>query len=116
MYLVNKAVLIVTMKQPYLEWVSSLPDKPIEFTLEMLNSEKHCYLIPEHDTEQAKELIIQDVFDLIFEVELHSFCTDPDLWPKQRNYTKFLEWFDIEVHSMLFDPYKGKIKKEKYEG
>ena len=114
MYLINRAVAVVTMKEPFLELANSDPDKPNELTLKLINSEKHCYLLPEHDTEQEKEVIIQDLYDSIFKVELHSFCTDPDYWPEDRSYTKFLEWFDIEVHSMLFDPYNGKIQREKF--
>jgi len=52
----------------------------------------------------------------IFEVELQSFCRDESLWPKTLHYKTFLRWFDIQVHSMVFDPYDDEIVQEKYFG
>ncbi len=113
MYLINRAVAIVRIKQPCLDWINST-DGP-SLTLKSVNRESHVYLLPEHDTEQERELIIQDLYKEIFELELAGFCRDQSQWPKI-SYQKFLDWFDIEVHSMVFDPYTEKIEKEEYWG
>ena len=116
MYLVNGAVAVIRHKQPFIDWVHSAPDKPTFITLESCNEDCNCFLLPEHETEEAFEDIIYGLYDDIFTIELHGYYTDESMWPEDRSYKTFLEWFDIEVHSMLLDPYKGKIKKEKFGG
>ncbi len=113
MYLINRAVAIVRIKQPCLDWINSTEGP--ELTLEAVNRENHAYLLPEPDTEQEQELIIQELYKEIFELELAGFCTDQSRWPKI-SYQKFLDWFAIEVHSMLFDPYEDELEKEEYFG
>ena len=114
MYLINRAIAVIQLKQPFLDWANSLPDKPKhKFTLKAINSENHTYLLPEYDTEQALELIIQELYPYIFEIELRSFCRDEAMWP-EITYETFLDWFDIQVHSMVFDPYEDKIEKEEF--
>ena len=39
----------------------------------------------------------------VFDEELRSWYTDEDLWPAVRNAEIFLEWFEIEFHSAVFD-------------
>lgn len=113
MYRVERAVLLVKLKQPYLDWTRSLPDAG-DFTLERMNRENHAYLIFEHETPQAFEQIVRDLYEEIFEIELGSWCTDTTLWPVKRDYRTFRKWFDLEVHSMVFDPYDEEIEEEEF--
>ena len=113
MYRVERAVLLVKLKQPYLDWTKSLPD-PGEFTLESLNRENHAYLIPDHDTPQDFEQIMLDLHQEILEIELGSWCTDNTLWPKTRDYQTFRKCFDLEVHSIVLDPYEDAIEEEEF--
>ena len=110
MYLINRAVAVVKLRQPFLDWANSMPGP--KHTLKAINTESHVFLLPEHDTQQELELIIQDLYRQIFEIEVGSFCRDRSLWPKTRDYKTFRQWFDIQVHSMVFDPYEDEIEKE----
>jgi len=112
MHLINKTAAVVKPKKPFLDWLNSLPDKP-KLTLHALNKENHVFLLPEHDTEQELELIIQDLYPYVFKIEVSSFCRDKTLWP-EINYQRFLDWFDIQVHSMVFDPYEDETEKEEF--
>ena len=111
MFLTNRAAVIVKAKKPFLDWIN-YTDGP-KFTLETVNREGHVYLIPEHDTPKALEEILKELYEEIFVLELNSFCTDQGEWPKL-NYKMFREWFDIEVHSMVFDPDEDEIEKEDF--
>ena len=111
MYLIDRAVLLVRIKQPCLDWINST-DGPT-LTMETVNSESHIYLIPEHDTEQELEVIVQEIYREVFEVELAGFWTDRTTWP-EISYQNFLDFFETEVHSMVFDPYDDKIEKEDF--
>lgn len=112
MYLIDRAAAVVRIKKPFLDWANSLPDKP-RVTLKTLNRENHVFLLPEHDTEQELDLIIQELYPYIFQIELASFCRDESLWPPI-DYQTFLKWFDLQVHSMVFDPYEDTIEKEEF--
>ena len=75
MYLINRSVAVVKIKQPFLDWINST-DRHSKLTLEIVNRESHIYLLPEHDTEQELEVIIQDLYKEIFELELAGFSKD----------------------------------------
>ena len=111
MYLIDRTAAIVKAKKPFLDWINST-DGP-NLTLKSVNQESHVYLLPEHDTKQEQELIIQDLYKEIFELELAGFSKDKKQWPKI-SYQKFLDWFEIEIHSMVFDSYDDEIKKEEF--
>jgi len=112
MYLINRAIAVIRLKQPFLDWINSMPDKP-KVTLEAVNRENHVFLLPEHDTEQELELVMQELYPYVFQIEIGSFCRDESLWP-QITYQNFLDFFDIKVHSMVFDPYENEIEKEEF--
>jgi hypothetical protein len=40
---------------------------------------------------------------LLFEMELKDWNRDPSGWPEERTAEMFDDWFDIKVHSMLWD-------------
>ena len=55
--MLNRSVLIVKAKQPFLNWLRSLSD-PADITLEQLNQDNTAYLLPDYtyDTEQEEIL------------------------------------------------------------
>jgi hypothetical protein len=72
-------------------------------------------LIPEYDTDEKALNFIKKIYLGIFERELDAFCTDPDYWPSKRDHKTFLKWFDIELHSEVFDTVDKEIIKEPWE-
>lgn len=111
MYIINRSAIIVRLKQPYIDWANSLDDSE-KYSLDSLNRENHIYLISDYDTDEELEEIIKDLYSEIFTVELFAWVTDPKLWPMNRDYSTFKEWFEIEAHSMVFDPYEDTIEAE----
>lgn len=116
MYLIDRAVAVVKLKQPFVNWVNSIEKPYGKLAVEKINRESHVYLLSEHATEQELKLIMPNLYYDIFEIEVQSFCRDKSMWPKNRDYKTFLEWFDIEVHSMVLDPHEDEIIKEEYFG
>lgn len=43
---VDRAVVVVKKKQPYMDWIRKLPDPDMETTLESINDDPSTYLIP----------------------------------------------------------------------
>ncbi len=53
---------------------------------------------------------------LLFEQELVGWSQDEDAWPTKRDFHTFLEWFDIEFHSMVLDLAEGELSVSFDEG
>ncbi|MFW6180113.1 MAG: hypothetical protein ACOC8N_00085 [Spirochaetota bacterium] len=71
--------------------------------LPFIDDERTVYLIPDLvDYEDAWESI-REVYEEIFENELFGWYTDPAAWPQDRTFEMFLEWFDVEIHSVIED-------------
>lgn len=74
--------------------------------------ECNIYLIREMDSNEAIQKWLKKNFDNIFINELNDWHTDEQVWPDNRNYKMFSEWFDVELHSMILDLEKRPITKK----
>ena len=96
-------IAIIKPKQPYLDWLMSLPDPPEDVTLEDARKDCTSVLIPEFpDNESALKFVLAN-YESIFRNELECWDGDESLWPSERTKELFLEWFDVEIHSMVYD-------------
>ena len=111
MYIINRSAIIVKLKQPYIDWTNSLDASDV-YSSEQINKENHIYLIEEYESDKELEIIIMDFYSEIFKIELSSWVTDETLWPVNRDYKTFKQWFDIEPHSTVFDMIDEDIEKE----
>ena len=100
---INRSLMVVIPKEPFLEWIRSVDDASDKLKLVDLQDDTSTYLIPECATDEEQVAIIMWCWDVIFEQELYSWFTDEDLWPKERDPAMFIEWFDVEFHSMVLD-------------
>ena len=100
---INRSLIVVKPKQPFLEWAQAV-DYMEGLTLEhMRDDDPSAYLIPELIYEDDQPEILKWCYEDVFEAELNSWYTDPALWPPRRDLKMFLEWFDIEFHSCVWD-------------
>ena len=60
----------------------------------------------------SPESYVRRYFKAMFEDELYSWYTDPDLWPKDLSFKTFKKFFTIHVSTMVFDLGKGMIERE----
>ena len=95
--------MVVKPKQPFLDWIQSVDEAPENLKLEDLQDDCSSYLVPEYDTPNDERAVIAWCWDVVFDQELYSWFTDEDLWPLERTEEMFMEWFDIEFHSLVFD-------------
>lgn len=98
--MLNRGVLIVRPKQPYLDWAAQLDDSGLVPDPE---GEKTVYLIPEFESDDEAWEILEDVYPEVFERELDGWHTDESAWPQNRTFAMFKEWFDIELQSVVED-------------
>ena len=98
--MLNRAVLIVRPKQPYIDWAAGLDDSGLVPDAE---DEQTVYLIPSYEDEDEAWEIVEEVYETVFENELYDWHTDESAWPQDRDFAMFQEWFDIELHSVVED-------------
>jgi hypothetical protein len=103
MDLINRCVVVVKPKHPFLSWANGLPDVRSKFTLDVVRSDTHAYLFPEYEMEDERVELLRENYEAIFEQELMGWCTNPQAHPDRRTFEMFLEWFEVEFHSMVFD-------------
>ena len=109
--MLNRSVLIVKAKQPFLNWLRSLSD-PADITLEQLNQDNTAYLLPDYTYDTEQEEILADYFDLIFEEQLAGWWKVESDWPADRDLGTFKKWFDVEFHSAILDLVDESLKDE----
>ena len=109
---INRAVVVVKPRQPYVDWANSFDDGIVTATLESLRRDSSVYLVPPYDMDYEREDILKVCFSVIFENELEGWVTDEALWPKRRDYATFAQWFDVEFHSMIIDLWDQPLEHE----
>jgi len=112
MYQINRTVIVVQAKEPFLKWTQDLPDPLEGLTLEQLHNDCHAYLFPLWDTYDQLEDLLVDVYDIIFERELFSWHRDEREFPENRTFAMFCEWFDVKHHSVVIDLLDEEIVSE----
>lgn len=101
MYEVNRSIAILKPRQPFLDWLKSLPgslDGQLE--LAQLRGDCNALLIPAADDYESAEDFVRQHYRALFSAELADWCDDDAFWP-ELNPALFTEWFDVEIHSVL---------------
>lgn len=87
----NRAAVVVTPKQEFLDWLRGLDESNRKLTMADL-----C----------------EDACAKIFEQELESWDRLEETWPIDRSFEAFRQWFDYSIHGMVFDLARGRLKVE----
>jgi hypothetical protein len=99
---INRSLIILKPKQPFLDWGMALDDDE-KFTLEELAEDSIAYLIPELWDDSDQQKLLESYYDVLFQEQLAGWWTDETAWPQKRNLKMFLDWFDVEFHTLVFD-------------
>ncbi len=106
---INRGVIVVKPRLPFLEWVNSTGDDDVVLTLEEATRDSTAYLTPEIEDDEGLRKFLEENHDLIFEQELVAWIQDEDQWPIIRDFATFLEWFDTEFYSLVLDLAEGDL-------
>ena len=109
---VNRGVIVVKPRKPYVDWANTCDDYPTKTTLDDPHRECTAYLLPGWYDDIELEQLIRKHSRFIFENELAGWSTDESTWPKRRGYKTFREWFEIEHHSVVLELGDGMIEVE----
>ncbi len=108
MKVINRGFLSVRHLQAFWDWAN-----PFNEEVQLNESdgvEPNCYLI-EEDFMDIEPLIEQN-FKKIFKNELAMACEDQTQWPEKLTLELFLQFFEIEIGTTVFDLHKGDLKSE----
>lgn len=100
--MLNRSVVIVRVKEPFMQWVKSLPDSA-DVSRDIINQDNTAYLLPDLEHGFEEEELTAQFYNLIFEEQLNSWWTEKKEWPKKRDLETFKKWFDVEFHSAVLD-------------
>lgn len=88
MTMLNRSVVIVRVKEPFLKWVKSLPN-PTDVSRNAINKDNTVYLLPDLEYDFEEDELLERFFDLIFEEQLNGWWTEKNGWPKKRDLGTF---------------------------
>ena len=115
MFTINRSVAIIKPKQPFVDWANSVGDEEEQYSISDLSTDCSVILLPVLDSDEHAEAFIKEIYQDVFELELSSWIVDDHTWPEKVTYKMFLEWFEVEFHSIVFDSLKVDIEKDPYD-
>ena len=98
---INRTVLIVTPKKPFMDWANGFAEDPSK--VEAVSVHHSVYLIPEKFDESNFKPFLKKNFEIIFEEELYAMITEAERWPQKRDFKTFNAWFDTRACDTVFD-------------
>ena len=107
---INRFAVILLPTEACLEWARFCPGDDTGAAVAAVQREPTVYLIPEGSAKP--EDYVRRHFKVMFEEELNSWYTDPDLWPKDLSFKTFKKFFTIQIATMVFDLGKAVIVTE----
>jgi hypothetical protein len=105
--------LVVTAKQPFLDWLQSVDPTGGNLTLGDLNQDPFVYLLPESASDRDAARHVRHSYKQIFESELIGWWREPSDWPKISSRL-FARWFDWRYHSVVLDLAPGALVREEW--
>ena len=112
--LLNRCAITIIPKAPFWEWVNQTKEIDDAFMIER-QTDSNMYLIPDYESEEDIRLAIENYllenYSEIFINELEGWNMDPSGFP-DITYNHFNEWFEVNVHTMIFDTVKKPLKRQ----
>lgn len=104
MSLVNRSAVVVRPRDPFLQWAKQDDSTGIaESVFEDLRSAPNAYLTAEREDDEDPRDLVRAVWPDIFEAMLEGWLTDPDMWPANRTWDMFEEWFEVQISECVYD-------------
>jgi hypothetical protein len=101
MELIDRNIIILKPRAPFLKWQQSLPDAIEGLTLEDLEGDPTAILVPELDSFDELNAFIKAHCRELFEFVLSDWHPNRQEWPPKRDHKTFSEWFSIQWSSCV---------------
>lgn len=100
------SVLTITPKKPFYDWAMNLSDideDEKELDLEDFKNDTSAHIVPPIESVDDFQFVLQENYVMIFRNELFGWSQDPKTWPEELTMDLFNNWFDVSLHSMVYD-------------
>ncbi len=94
--------VLISRKQPHIDWANGLGDGGPELTADLAET-RNIYLGPQSPFVQTLEWALDQIWEDIFEEELYGWSTDEQRWPANRTREMFGAWFTAELCGSIID-------------
>jgi hypothetical protein len=101
MNIVNRTVLVLRPKTPYVEWANGFEGPSL--APEEYGRMTSVFLVPELDTDEDAAAYVRDNYQTLFEHELEAWMRDEHTWPDDRSWDVFRAWFEVEIYTTVVD-------------
>jgi hypothetical protein len=101
-WFLNRDILVVRPKEPYVEWAHSVYDGGA-VTPDITRDWVNAFLLPELDSEEEARDWLRENCDVIFELMLRDWVIVPEMWPEDRGWEAFQRWFSYERIETAWD-------------
>jgi hypothetical protein len=109
---INRAVVVIKPRQPLVDWVNRTVPFDTPVTIEELAQDCTAVLIPDTIDLGEKVPAYLDRFKpALFDLELEEWNRNPADWPAERTAAAFDDWFELEVHSVVYDTVEAPVRK-----
>jgi hypothetical protein len=101
---IERVAAILKPSETMLGWINEQQaEGDEELMLEDIQTDCTVILLPTFEEEEEAEDYLNQIYEELFINELMTWNEDESTWPEDRSIDTFLEWFDIEFHSMVYD-------------
>ncbi|MEX2608937.1 MAG: hypothetical protein WEA24_03260 [Gemmatimonadota bacterium] len=110
-WFLNRNLVTVRPRQPFVDWVRKQDPDDLMPEDEIRNS-PGAYLIPDFEVPGECERWVRQHFPTLFEMQLNEWYMNPSMWPRDRSWERFNEWFEWEVIEIVWDLVDGPLSSE----
>jgi len=110
MHEINRGLLLVFPKRPFVDWLNSVDPEGSRVTLDDLWREPEAILVEEFESDEEAERLLQRLYGEVFDHMLMEWHTNVAGWPATRDHRTFREWFEVRSLSMVFDQAGDEIR------
>ncbi len=108
MGVLNRSAVMVKPREPYLRWAKQDDTTGVaEAVFENMRSVPTVHLIAESETGHDLPDLIREAWPDVFEAMLEGWLTDPEMWPQNRTWEMFEEWFEVQICESVHDLVEG---------
>ena len=76
-----------------------------ETVFKTFHEEPTIYLLPKYEDSSTQQGVLEEFWPDILEAMLGRWVTDEALWPKNRTFEMFHQWFEVQMSSIVEDLY-----------
>jgi hypothetical protein len=102
-WFINRGVVVLRPREPFVEWALALHGEAGLMTAAEIRSDATAYLIPDFEYSSEAYQWLEENHELFFALELAGWQEDTALWPADRGWSVFQEWFDVELIDTAWD-------------